>query len=230
MSLRTGASYEIQLTGTSEILASLRILEVITPRWNMAKNCHDVLSWLLESIRRPAGVQRHPISTAEDCERPGSSHAQTTSRGEKRPRDDQPLHSCAGPERRRVRLSTQNSPRSQWATLANEDPTQPSQSSTAGCENSGASYQSMASAINMDPQCISTSQYSDLNSRLPASFMYQDSMPASSPRTGPPFIAIRNDEWDDVSWTVPNINPPPSYDVFDGAMWGSLLEMVDLNG
>ncbi|KAL5411627.1 hypothetical protein PMIN04_010180 [Paraphaeosphaeria minitans] len=49
-------------------------------------------------------------------------------------------------------------------------------------------------------------------------------------RIAPPFIDGQLDNWNGVTRAVPNLNPPPTYDVFDGAMWGSLLEIVDPNG
>ncbi|OAL45125.1 hypothetical protein IQ07DRAFT_648393 [Pyrenochaeta sp. DS3sAY3a] len=210
----------------SEILASLRVLKVITPRWSMAKNCHDVLSWLLECIQERTEGPPQPRTAAEQYDSRSSSRDQTMPRGEKRPRDD-----FVGPEYRRVRLSNRNSP--SRGVAISEDHTQPSHPDTALFDTFGGNYRSTASATNMNPQPGPAMQYTDFASRFPASFMYQDSIQTaqqSGPRIAPPFIDARNEEWDDIWRTVPPNTHPPNYDVFDGAMWGSLLEMVDLNG
>lgn len=199
----------------------------------MAKNCHAVLSWLLESIREPSEVPTHANPAAEQLRLQNLSQVELGPSGQKRPRGDQTPRSFEGPDSRRVRLSDRDSQLPQWAVPASEDHTQPSQPRNSGFDNNEINYQHMDSAANMISQAFPAMQYPDCNNTLPGSLMYQDSphgAQRSAPRIAPPFVDTWNDEWTERSRTVPTINPPLTYDVFDGAMWGSLLEMVDPNG
>lgn len=201
----------------------------MTPRWGMAKNCHEVLSWLLETIKKPKVVQAPQNATEERSERENLPQGQMTPRGKKRPRDEQQVHSSMGSTYRHKRLSTRNSP-SQSTTSVSDDRIQPLQSEDAGFDNFEVDHQSINSARDIDPRLISARQSSDVHSRLPSSFTYQNPITEpqqSDPRVGPPFLDAH--EWNETLQIGSNIDFIPDYDIFDGAMWGSLLEMVDPN-
>ncbi|KAK7185543.1 Zn(II)2Cys6 transcription factor [Paraphaeosphaeria sporulosa] len=216
---------------TSDIVASLRVLQVITPRWSMAKNCHDVLAWLLESLRKPAASQA-PSNVVAELHESGDIPQDNTqfSRGQKRRRCDQPPYSTEGSEYRRVRLSSRNSPWPQWVAPDGDEHTQLFQADTSIIDNIGVNYQSIRPVPSMDPYYFPGTQYSDSNNRFPGSFLYQDPTQSGQqqvPRIAPPFLDGQTDEWNEASRAIPTFNPPPNYDVFDGAMWGSLLGIVE---
>lgn len=220
----------------------------MTQRWGIAQNCHEVLSMLLESTQSPA-VPR--LCSGQNAERNGPRSLrlqdQLFPRGQKRAREDYPLSLSDGHDSTRVRLSRRPSQslRPSSAAMGIEERAQPvsiprvdsSQGRTlrynAGCDHFEINDQATASTTSMNPYYFTALQQAEhMNSVPDLSINYQFMHPSQRATTPDTSVAnnLCSNEWNTNSRFTPEGDPTPVYDVFDGAMWGSLLELLGSNG
>ncbi|KAF2012938.1 hypothetical protein BU24DRAFT_465287 [Aaosphaeria arxii CBS 175.79] len=226
--------------GISDISASLRIIETMTQRWKIAQNCHDALSMLLENIQQPLApislLDSHTDSRVDqnfDSHR--SQHSRSSMRGEKRGWQGDSYDQSDRRETSRRRVSFENGP----AVSLPRGP-------LPGRASARHSLDGFASASMLNNQ----EYYSGTTAAAPSTgtnHMQGQYYPGQSADMPPPlqdrhfmqqqqqtqmceFPMVNETRGNDLNvppTVAPNFEFTTSYDVFDGAAWGSLLELVE---
>lgn len=212
----------------------------MTRRWAMAQNCYDVLSILLESTRSPGASHLTQSSRVNLPESIGQ-------RGRKRAREDLPLnlpHEHAYTHARMARQQLQT-PRPSSASMTSEDCSQSILANslnssqhrtprhTSGFNECVIDVQNRASAISMNSYDFSILQQPDASNTMLRSSRTGQYMQPSQQENGTDISTIHDlncHDWSVQSHLVEGIEHIPTYDVFDGAMWGPLLELIEPNG
>ncbi|KAF2635217.1 hypothetical protein P280DRAFT_473955 [Massarina eburnea CBS 473.64] len=197
----------------SDISASLRILNTMTARWSMAQNCHDVLSMLLENIQSSTPQVCNGMRVESSVSERPHFQNESLARGTKRAREDRPSDIDFEQEHQRLRLSMheqqvhQTQQPSSALGAGNH-----SQLPIIGFDASGQvdSNGQPAPGVAMDPYLFPGQQPAD----------YMNGIPGDAGTLNP-------NEWNTPTYFTPGFDPTTHYDIFDGAMWGSLLELVE---
>ncbi|KAH7357433.1 fungal-specific transcription factor domain-containing protein [Pyrenochaeta sp. MPI-SDFR-AT-0127] len=228
------------INAINDIIASLKVLRAMTQRWQMAQNCHEVLSMLLRNIQNP----EIPGTVSAGVLPEGSRYARSIdtehARGEKRPRESNILNGNS--------LDDHGFGNIQQRRRISPNSTQPSHASstTPFRRHARMSMNSVNGLHDFDPCFDAQSGFFQNNNQfssidpLPLSHTGENSYgfsfhpnqviqqyDASNPSL---YTNSRNIVMNRSPVLTPGLRPSTFYDVFDGAAWGPLLDLVEDNG
>lgn len=234
----------------SDITAALRVLHDMSFRWKMARNCHDVLEMLLHQIQ---GGREHqlqsPKATLGQARsiRSASQHFEQSGIG-KRAHEDPQLDSVTN-ERQHKRTTTNGSdfrPTPAFQSLQNDTVTQTpivlnqGDHGTHSQSSSHPTFPHAEESLNSSGTAFgSTSGVSTLQEvqqQWPVSVHaptmqftqpLEQSMFSFDGRSMPAFNDHHGGEWIMPTDLNPAFGSTATHDIFAGAAWGSLLDMMD---
>lgn len=203
-------------------------------RWRMAQNCHDVLSMLLENIRSPVSQGGSPVPTRSSNTRQSRSMNINLRTGEKRPREgriqkstDSGVNSTER-ARKLPRYATRPFPVSSNTALRDDTPV-----AVPTVNGFGSFIQDSQDTSSLDQH---SHQFSSPRPEVPSqkrrdsygALMYPDQIMHQYDASN---SALQFPSYE-IEGTYPSSTtqwPTALYDVFNGAGWGTLLDLVEDN-
>lgn len=225
---------------SSDMTASLKILKVMTQRWQMAQNCHEVLLMLLESIQNLE--QLGTVSGGAHSE--GSRYVRSINtdyaRGEKRLRDsngfnsdnlDDNGNSNIQQRRKLARNTTQRFHDASTTPLPRY--TRMSMTSVNGQHDFDPYFDGQPNFVQND-DCFSSMDQPSLSqtgeNSYGFSFHPNQIIPQYDASNSTLYTNSHNIVLNASHGTTPGLGSATFYDVFDGAAWGPLLDLVEDSG
>lgn len=234
----------------SDISAALRVLHNMSFRWKMARNCHDVLEMLLHQIQGRSEHQLQSPKTTSGQERPARSVSQhlEQSATRKRARQDPELHSFTN-KRQHKRTATDSSdfgPTSVFQSTQNDGVTQTPIVLFQGPQGMHSRSSTHPTFPNTEERLNSPGTALESTSGVPTLQEMQQPWPVSAHaptmqftqpleqsifsfegQSTPAFNDHHGGEWIMPTDLNPAFGSTGTHDIFAGAAWGSLLEMMD---
>ncbi|KAH6621987.1 fungal-specific transcription factor domain-containing protein [Boeremia exigua] len=212
------------INAVNDITTSLKILKVMAKRWQMAQNCHEVLSMLLDNIQNPETPET--VSARGDLaeSRHSRSTDQENARGEKRQREN---NASAGNMQQRSKFPRYTAQPSHTSSATSVPDNPLMTTSGHGLYDSNQHFDPRAGAYQSNDQftggdVLSSQGGGNLYGSLvhPEQTIYNANNYALE-------INPQNIAMNAPYVPTPGFGPSTFYDVFDGAAWGPLLDLVE---